>query len=115
MTRRARRRGGGCRSRSDQDFDLSLRPQPLDEGLGLLLAIPLEKKLLEPRLHFIERHRSRHLLLGHLDDVESKLGFDEIAHRAWRQAARGVVEGPDHLPLLKEAEIAAVGCAARIL
>ena len=42
-------------------------------------------------------------------------GLDEIAHGARRQAERGLVERTDHLPLLEEAKVAAVGRAARVL
>src|SRR5262245_34625314 len=99
----------------DQYLDFTLGSEPLDEGVGLLLTIPLKEILLESRFDFIESDGARRLLLGDLDDVEAELRFDEIADGARGQAERRVVERTDHLSLLKESEVAAVGGASRIL
>src|SRR5215204_1107621 len=100
---------------SDQDFDLALGFEAVDEGVGLLLPIHPLEILLELWPNLFERHRASRLLLGDLDDVEAELGFDEIAHLAWRELERHVVERADHLTLLEESQVPAVLRAARIL
>src|SRR5687767_5162716 len=89
---------------SDEDLHLALRAKGFDEGLGLLVAVLALEVLLHLRPHFFERHRARWLLLGHLDDVVAELRFDDVAHRARREAEGHVVERADHLPLLEETE-----------
>src|SRR5215218_6786366 len=54
---------------SDEDFDLTLRAKPVQEGAGLLFAILSFEELLDLRFDFVERHRAARLLLYHLDDV----------------------------------------------
>ncbi len=71
--------------------------------------------LLHLRPYLVERHGASRLLLGDLDDVIAEVGLDQLADRARRQGEGGVVERADHLPLLEEAEVAAIGGAARIL
>src|SRR3954466_4761250 len=100
---------------SDEDFDLTLRAEAVHEGRGLLLAVARPEELLDLGFHFVKRHRSRRLLLDDLDDVITEIGLDDVADRARFETERRVVEGPDHLSLLKEAEVTAVGGAARIL
>src|SRR5687768_9396169 len=100
---------------SDKYLHLALRAKGFDEGLGLLVAVLALEELLHLRPHFFERHRARWLLLGHLDDVVAELRFDDVAHRARREAEGHVVERTNHLPLLEETEVTAIDGAARIL
>src|SRR4029450_12790782 len=100
---------------SDQNFDLAFGLEAVHEGVGLLLAIRALEVLLELWTNFVERHGARRLFLGDLHDVEAELGFDELAHLARRQLEGHVIEGTDHLPLLKEAKVTTVRRAARIL
>src|SRR5690349_7302372 len=91
---------------SDQDFDLALGLEAVHEGIGLLLAILTLEVLLELGTNLVEWHRARRLLLGDLDDVETELGFDEIAHLPWGELECHVVERTDHLTLLEESQVA---------
>src|SRR4051812_33291045 len=100
---------------SDEDFDLALGAKAVHERRGLLLAVARPEELLDLGLHLVERHRPRRLLLEHLDDVIAEIGLDDVADRARFQTERCVVEGPNHLSLLKEAQVTAVRGASRVL
>ena len=94
---------------------LPLALRPFTKAWVCSLPVHVLEILLELRLNLVERHRAGRLLFGDLDDVEAELGLDQIARRAGRELERHVVERADHLTLLEESEIAAIGGAARIL
>src|SRR3954462_13823881 len=100
---------------SDEDLDLALRAETVHERRRLLLAVLRFEILLDPRLGLVERDGPARLLLEHLDDVKAEVGFDQVADGTGLEAEGHFVELRHHLPLLEEAEVAAVRRTARIL
>src|SRR5918993_2691030 len=64
---------------SDEDFDLPLRLERVHEHLRLLLAALALEILLDLRPDLVERHGPRRLTLGHANNVQAEVRFDEAA------------------------------------
>ena len=54
-------------------------------------------------------------MLGHLDDVEPELRFDDLAHLPGLEREGGLLERRHHLAVLEESKVAAIHRASRIL
>src|SRR5436305_2684288 len=85
-------------------LDLRLAPQVRRDLLGLLVDHGRD----HPVLDRLERGRCTLAAVVDPHDVPAELGFEGLAHLAFLQPERRILELRHHLPTLEEAELAAL-------